>query len=202
MIAALALTAAPVQAQQINIGPSGGTVGFWAYTSIPLIGQTFQAPASMLTDFTFQLSYHSLGDGLLPYTANVGTWTGSTVGSVLWTSATQVGPTTLGTPLLPYTFNTGGLGLTAGTTYVAFLQALGGSMQGLFATGEFGVYGGGETVYSLASGPSGDWYGLPSTDLAFVANFSDDVVPEPATMTLLATGLAGMAAARRRKRNA
>jgi hypothetical protein len=38
-------------------------------------------------------------------------------------------------------------------------------------------------------------YGLQS-DSYFGA---DDVVPEPATMTLLATGLAGMAAARRRK---
>jgi hypothetical protein len=39
-------------------------------------------------------------------------------------------------------------------------------------------------------------------EFTYSSNIVDSTVPEPATMTLLATGLAGMAAARRRKRRA
>ncbi len=78
------------------------------------------------------------------------------------------------------------------------------------------IHGGPDESYFQAEYPAG---GTFSRDYNFSANGSDnvglvtgftfgpsdpggDTVPEPATMTLLATGLAGMAAARRRKKNA
>lgn len=48
---------------------------------------------------------------------------------------------------------------------------------------------------SFTTDPTENWHGF-----TVGADGAADVVPEPATMTLLATGLAGMAAARRRRR--
>lgn len=93
-----------------------------------------------------------------------------------------------------------------------------------FGTSPFGVTdfwtvsGAGNSVTFTAQGSStlsnGQFFfvnveflnGLPLNldDVSFTANWgpAEEVVPEPATMTLLATGLAGMAAARRRKKQA
>lgn len=51
------------------------------------------------------------------------------------------------------------------------------------------------TSISFTTSPTEQWHGF-----TVGADGAADVVPEPATMTLLATGLAGMAAARRRRR--
>ncbi len=51
------------------------------------------------------------------------------------------------------------------------------------------------SAISFTTDPSENWHGF-----TVGADRPADVVPEPATMTLLATGLAGMAAARRRRK--
>ena len=55
-----------------------------------------------------------------------------------------------------------------------------------------------DIAFQLGSGNK-SYMGIDGVTLAATGS---EVVPEPATMTLLATGLAGMAAARRKKRNA
>ncbi|MES2124293.1 MAG: PEP-CTERM sorting domain-containing protein [Gemmatimonadota bacterium] len=167
-------------------------------------GQVFQAPAQYLNSWSFWLRENS-GGANETFTANVGTWTGSAVGSVLWTSGIFAGTSSAGWQ--QYTFNTGGVSLlTGGESYIFFLDALTGpGTMGIGARYD-APYGGGNFVFQNGTDHTSDWDGLTGSDLAFIASFDrvpsggEEVVPEPATMTLLATGLFGMAGAARRKR--
>lgn len=201
--AQLILCVASASAQSINI-PSIGVSGRVGPPGVPLVGQTFVAPAQYLTDFAFTLT----GGAGQFYTANIGTWTGTAVGSLLWTSSSfegNAGDYSTVADLQTYSFSPGGLSLvTGGQTYIAFLNWVSGTGTWASAGWNGDVYGSGQLVFSFDPDASNAWnLGLSNIDMGFVANFSDtppNVVPEPATMTLLATGLAGMAAARRKKR--
>ena len=109
---------------------------------------------------------------------------------------------------------TGGTPLTTGGSYIALIEQVTNPTGGVWWTGV------GLNTYPLGSlfdrfynpltptsSPSdpGAWNGYAGAyDLALRATFGPGttaaVTPEPATLALLATGLAGIAAVRRRKR--
>lgn len=165
-------------------------------------GQTFTAPAQYLNSWSFWLAGWDAGP--VQFTANVAEWTGSTLGALLWTSGTYSGPGGFDV-FQEYNFQTGGVSLlTGGQQYIFFLDATGGT--GSLEFGWFGnnvsQYAGGRYEFNNPDDHSLDWDTFLDGDLVFRAEFDrvpTETVPEPASMTLLATGLAGMAAARRRK---
>jgi hypothetical protein len=188
-------------------------------TDTATYGQTFTvtAPETVLESFTFYLDdiLDSIDPDVVDFEAYVYAWDGnSATGSALFSSGPYATTNNGGAGgFEQITINTGGLSLTAGSQYVAFFNTSnlfdgenGGSHWG--ATGGADTYSGGAFVFLNNGSNFGalttdnwttDWLGTGS-DLAFTMTFSDQApIPEPATMTLIGLGLAGLVVRSRRK---
>ena len=191
-------------------------------------GQTFVAPSSdnVLESFSFFL--RDLGGGpdlqFQGYVAAFDPTIGVSriIGANLFTSAVRAGPTTA--TFTRYDFDVGGLALTPGSTYVAFLSTAGhfGAIPldtgmvswGQIQTAAIDPYPAGHFVFSnngndfalLSTLP---WTSFDGGDLAFELRFtggpepSPGVVPEPSTVLLMGTGMGILllGVVRRRRRN-
>lgn len=206
---ALFATAALAQslAAQSLIVPGGSQVGGWGVGGIQTVGQTFTALNSRLNGFSFWLK-NEVGPPVT-FIAYVFQWDDVTfraTGPALYVSAMSVSPPPPALPgFTPYSFLTS-TALTTGGRYVAFMSVVG--FNGLFASVESSatdVYSGGTFVFT--SRPpmlfawdtySGIGNSPPPRDLRFEASFSP--VPEPASILLMAVGLAGIHVATRRRR--
>ena len=231
LIAFSVLLAGPVSAQT-----TVGTVSFWDGLSnvqsmgkpnTGTYGQTFTVPTSdnVLQGFSFFL--RDIGGGadlqFQGYVAAFDPTAGISrvTGPLLFQSAVRSGPTSAST-FTRYDFDVGGLPLTSGSTYVAFLSASGHfasiplaaamSSWGLVPTNAVDHYDMGEFIFNN----NGDDLSLLSTtqwsasfggsDLAFELSFENEIspsaVPEPSTVLLTGTGLGilllGMARRRRK----
>ena len=225
LIAALVVlgaAAGTVSAQQINNPASGPTVfvspfggGAGAGSDY---GQTFTTPVGFnrLDQFSFMFGGAGSPDNgaNLLFSAYITTFNGNnTAGTVLFQSAVTAGVS--GNTLRSFVFNTGGIAVTAGTKYFAFVDAspyvAGGGAAAYMGTDYVATpYAGGEFCYNNGiNGNFSNTQTVPWTcgksDIAFTATFSNRAVvatPEPATLGLMGTGLIGIIGFARRKRNA
>lgn len=212
----------------INIGGSSGTTGYhFSGTGGPIgrtaVGQTFTVPTdAVLLNYSLILGGYHASSPEMVFRSYIMRWAGddNTLGHVEdatsltgnpWLYRSEAMSPVVGAHTV-FSFATGGLSLTPGAMYVAFVApdnmatTAFADVVAHWQPGNPTTYTGGETVYSTATTfagfTDGAWHVDQNYDLMMQAEFGTNVVPEPATMTLLATGLAGIGALRRRRSKA
>ncbi|MBG1265378.1 PEP-CTERM sorting domain-containing protein [Nostoc sp. WHI] len=178
-------------------------------------GQTFTVGSdNILNDFTFFLNDFDRQSDVVDFAAYVAEWDGSkATGSILYQSVPQ--STTNAPGFEQFTFNTGGIGLTSGKQYVAFLSAsnffdgtsglagLGAILfQDVYSGGDFVFYNNGSDFSLLTQNAWDGGVGNGFGESAFKASFSQKIasVPEPTTMLgVLAFGALGISSLHKRK---
>jgi hypothetical protein len=226
------LLAGPVSAQTTI-----ETASFWGGVSeiqpfgkpnTATYGQTFIAPSTdnVLQNFSFYL--RDLGGASdLEFQGYVAAWdptAGVTrlTGPLLYSSPIRSGPSTTQT-FTQVQFDVGGLSLTAGSTYVAFISASGHFASTSLASataswgfvptdgtdaypeGGFVFLNSGDNFSLLSTTP---WGTVGASDLAFEMVFDNGevptVIPEPSTVLLMGTGMGilMLGLARKRRRSA
>jgi hypothetical protein len=194
-----------------SISPFGSP----ADESTSTYGETFAAPggtSTVLNNFSLFLDPGPISGQLEGY---IGTWTGSQAGSLLYTSA----PVTVTGNFQQFTFNTGGLSLTPGAEYIAFLSISGPGYAGFQGNTSMPTVSGGGTIpggtmvwfnngadASLLTNTTWDGYNAfgMSLDAQFVADFNTSgasATPEPGSLVLFGSGIVGLIGMARRKFN-
>ena len=166
-------------------------------------GQTFKAEDVVLNSYSFNLNNFGNADQDLGF--YLGTWTGTGVGSILYTQSLFIAA---GSGDTDFTMSMD-LNLTAGDEYIAFVSTSEASQLSdttISQAGSSDAYTGGEFLFLNNGTDTSQWYtgswnswSVPQT--AFTATFSNgqSAVPAPAALLPMAFGLINLAR-RRNKR--
>jgi hypothetical protein len=184
------------------------SIGQFGENNFGTFGQTFTVGSdNVLNNFTFYVDDET-NSAPVNFAAYVMAWDGTKAsGSILYQSGQQTTAGSAGQE--PFTFNTGGINLTAGQQYVAFLSVsnfFNGTTDSSFV-GYVGsdTYAGGELFFQFNGNNFGalstnSWYSFGNAELAFTANLSGSTQSVPEPFTIVGTLIGGTAALRMKKK--
>lgn len=214
LASSLWLAAAASYATLISTG-GGSFVQSFGKTNTQTYGQTVTADDSVLSSFSFWLgptstNFPTPSNPSLNMMAYVYAWDDAlsmATGPALYTSGVFTHNATPSSPFTEYVINTGGVSVSAGSSYALFFSTSGlsgsGRIQWEAATSD--AYAGGNFVFlnngeDLTAFTSSGWGQGFASDLRFTADFVAAAVPEPSIWALLMAGLLACAGLTRVRR--